>query len=172
MTIKPPNPRIKIQFKKSLLTKTSFLLKKLFNKNVVDKVDLNIVVIDTHTINNQAIDKLSNDFFVALLAQMKRCEFNLNKPNLMSMILDGDNMEPTYYKNDIVIIDLDNHFSQEGLYAVRIHGELSVFRVQAMLHGYRLINDNPKYDNILITANDNFSIVGHLEWALSKTNYG
>jgi phage repressor protein C with HTH and peptisase S24 domain len=169
MKTKPfKNIHSKKHIKTNIFDELFVYIKKLLTRNQKSKPDFNITEINLFQASATQ-QNFSNWPFPLIIKQMQQCEFTLDKPNLFSFIIDSDNMEPTYQKNDIVMIDLDSQFSQDGVYAVYTYGRFSICRVQAMLNGFKLIHDNTKYESTFITLNDNFSIIGHLEWKLSKT---
>ncbi|KGJ98129.1 S24 family peptidase [Thalassotalea sp. ND16A] len=105
----------------------------------------------------------------SLKKQMERQKFTLNKPGLFSMVVEENNMAPTYQKGDIIVIDPNHRLTHDGIFLIRMRDQLFVTRVQLIHKGYRFINDNPKHNNVLVAKDDDFSVIGHVEWQLNKT---
>jgi hypothetical protein len=136
----------------------------------VDAQETNIIVIKaTHKQLEQTKAKQPPYSLPLLKEQMEQCKFALNKHNLTSVVINNDSMEPTYKQNDIVVVDLDSGYDCDGFYLVRAYGQEDVCRLQLMLNGYRLIYDNTHYDNVIISNDDDFEIVGRIYWQLCKT---
>lgn len=67
--------------------------------------------------------------------------------NLALVYVDGDSMEPTLSKGDIVIIDISKNFvTGSGIYAINIDHKPLVKRVHRLANGdVKIISDNPTY---------------------------
>ena len=170
MKNKPSKFKIAQQVKHKYSDLLTTLLKPRFKR----QVSLNMVVIEANKpiATNTLYSKNTNankNFLSHLLAQLKQCEFSLNKHQLTSLIVKNNMMSPLFYKNDIVIINANKRFSKEGIYAIKLNGETIICRIQALLNGYQLLYENPEYKSQTLTSNDNFQIIGHVEWKLSKT---
>ncbi len=73
----------------------------------------------------------------------------------------GDSMEPTLYRGDTVVIDVSQKdVREDGLYAVRIAGQVMVKRLQITLKGLVLLSDNAFYKPITVCDDDNLEILG------------
>lgn len=141
-----------------------------FKNKPVNEQKINIFVIEaSHKQLEQTKPKRQAYPLLLLKEQMEQCKFALNKPNLTSVVINSDSMEPTYKQNDIVVVDLDSGYKSDGFYVVKVDGREEVCRLQSMLNGYRLIHDNAFYDDVAISNDDDFEIVGRIEWQLCKS---
>jgi hypothetical protein len=140
-------------------------------KNQAENISaLNIVVIEAaHKQAEQTKPKRQAYPLPLLKKQMEQCKFTLSKPNLTSVVINNDSMEPTYKQNDIVIVDLDSGYKSDGCYLVKAHGRENICRLQLMVNGYRLIYDNTFYEDTIISNDHDFEIVGRIDWQLCKS---
>ena len=79
----------------------------------------------------------------------------------------GDSMIPTIGNGDSLLIDISPHFAGDGLYCVQLHDTLFAKRVQRQMdHSYQLISDNPNYDPLNVTHEDEgaFRLIGRILW--------
>ena len=81
--------------------------------------------------------------------------------------VSGDSMEPTLYKGDHVLVDLQNTaLAQPGLFVLRLDESLMVKRVQKLIKSgnVRVISDNPRYEAEEISDENRISVIGRVIW--------
>ena len=77
----------------------------------------------------------------------------------------GDSMEPTIHNNDTLVVHKGRNKLHDGnIYIFRNRDELFVKRYQNALGSWRLISDNPLYDRLDVTREeqDQFEVVGQV----------
>lgn len=74
--------------------------------------------------------------------------------------VSGDSMEPKY-KNGSVALIRETGFDYDGaVYAVVCNSQTYIKRVYREDHGLRLVSINPKYEDLLISYNDDPRVIG------------
>ena len=70
--------------------------------------------------------------------------------------IEGDNMRPTLIRGDYAIVDTSiNTFTIEGIYLVKIQGQMMIKRLLRNLDGgLELTNDHTQYPSLTIPANN------------------
>jgi phage repressor protein C with HTH and peptisase S24 domain len=89
--------------------------------------------------------------------------------NLALIEVVGDSMSPTIDGGDIVIVDLrEVRFRHDGIYALRMGGELAVKRLQRQPDGSILVrSDNPAYVPTSAPI-DSLALVGRAMWMCGR----
>lgn len=83
------------------------------------------------------------------------------KKSIHIITATGDSMEPTLFRGDTVVIDVSQKsVLEDGIYAVRIAGQVMVKRLQITLKGLVLLSDNPLYQPMSVCEGDNLEIIG------------
>ncbi|MBD64968.1 MAG: hypothetical protein CME62_07155 [Halobacteriovoraceae bacterium] len=77
--------------------------------------------------------------------------FIKNKNSTFFFEAEGDSMEPTIFRGEILLVDRSITEVQNRVCIVALEGELLCKRVVKTKNGVVLISDNPKYKDILIT---------------------
>ncbi|ADU65711.1 helix-turn-helix domain-containing protein [Desulfurispirillum indicum] len=97
----------------------------------------------------------------------------LDKEALILVEVCGDSMEPTIYAGDILLVDQRfQKVGNDGIYILRLHGELVVKRVQRLIDGsLRIMSDNKAYMDQTISAelSEQVCVVGFVVWRASQT---
>jgi phage repressor protein C with HTH and peptisase S24 domain len=82
--------------------------------------------------------------------------------------VDGDSMEPTLSRGDVILIDRrDTSFSRDAIYVFHWDDGLFVKRIQRANNScFDVISDNPVYDKKTLTPFDleNLSVIGRVMW--------
>lgn len=82
--------------------------------------------------------------------------------------VDGDSMEPTLSRGDVILIDRrDTSFSRDAIYVFHWDDGLFVKRIQRANNScFDVISDNPVYDKKTLTPVDleNLSVIGRVMW--------
>ncbi|MBF0186258.1 MAG: helix-turn-helix domain-containing protein [Magnetococcales bacterium] len=82
--------------------------------------------------------------------------------------VDGDSMEPTLSRGDVILIDRrETSFSRDAIYVFQWDDGLFVKRIQRATNScFDVISDNPVYDKKTIhpAELDNFRVVGRVMW--------
>jgi phage repressor protein C with HTH and peptisase S24 domain len=87
---------------------------------------------------------------------------------LALLYVDGDSMEPTLRRGDLVLCDSCG-YDGEGLYAVQYDGDAFVKRVFKMSNKYIIKPDNPLYPQMEEPVeSDNIAIVGRVHYIIKK----
>lgn len=80
----------------------------------------------------------------------------------------GDSMEGVLNDKDIILINHDDREPREGIYVLRIDGQLIVKRVQRLPGSIlRITNTNPAYEPFSVDMNNvlgDFAVVGKVVW--------
>lgn len=89
--------------------------------------------------------------------------------NLLLVEVSGDAMEPTLHDSDLILVDLgEPRFKQDGVYALRLDGELVVKRLQRGPAGGLIIkSDNPAYQPTAVPR-EIVGILGRVLWAAHR----
>jgi phage repressor protein C with HTH and peptisase S24 domain len=88
--------------------------------------------------------------------------------NIAALPVDGDSMEPTLHRGDMVVCDSCG-WSGEGIYAVRMGGSGFVKRLTKAPGKVVVLSDNPKYPpREEPEESEDFSIVGRVHCAITK----
>jgi transcriptional regulator with XRE-family HTH domain len=88
--------------------------------------------------------------------------------NVAALEVDGDSMEPTLHRGDMVVCDSCG-WSGEGIYAVRMGGSGFVKRLTKAPGKVVVLSDNPKYPpREEPEGSEDFSIVGRVHCAITK----
>ncbi|MDR1286782.1 MAG: LexA family transcriptional regulator [Treponema sp.] len=88
--------------------------------------------------------------------------------NIAALEVDGDSMEPTLHRGDMVVCDSCG-WSGEGIYAVRMGGSGFVKRLTKAPGKVVVLSDNPKYPpREESEGSEDFSIVGRVHCAITK----
>jgi hypothetical protein len=88
--------------------------------------------------------------------------------NIAALTVDGDSMEPTLHRGDMVVCD-SLGWSGEGIYAVRMGGSGLVKRLTKAPGKVVIISDNPKYPmREEPDGSEDFAIVGRVHCAIAK----
>lgn len=88
-----------------------------------------------------------------------------NAHGLKIIEVSGDSMTPALYNKDKIIIDTNNKVLQKNkIYIIRKDDELYIKRYNSCVNDMCVFtSDNPKYDSIIISKNDNSAVVGRLK---------
>ncbi|MBF0584656.1 MAG: helix-turn-helix transcriptional regulator [Magnetococcales bacterium] len=82
--------------------------------------------------------------------------------------VDGDSMEPTLSRGDVILIDRrDTSFSRDAIYVFHWDDGLFVKRIQRANNScFDVISDNPVYDKKLLTPVEleNLRVIGRVMW--------
>jgi transcriptional regulator with XRE-family HTH domain len=88
--------------------------------------------------------------------------------NIAALTVDGDSMEPTLRRGDMVVCDSCG-WSGEGIYAVRMGGAGFVKRLTKSPGKVVIISDNPKYPVREESENsEDFQVIGRVHCAITK----
>ncbi|MDR0584628.1 MAG: S24 family peptidase, partial [Treponema sp.] len=88
--------------------------------------------------------------------------------NIAALEVDGDSMEPTLHRGDMVVCD-SLGWSGEGIYAVRMGGSGFVKRITKAPGKVVIISDNPKYPLWEEPeGSEDFAIIGRVHCAITK----
>jgi DNA-binding XRE family transcriptional regulator len=88
--------------------------------------------------------------------------------NIAALTVDGDSMEPTLHRGDMVVCDSCG-WSGEGIYALRIGGSGFVKRITKAPGKVVIISDNPKYPTREEPeGSEDFSLIGRVHCAITK----
>jgi SOS-response transcriptional repressor LexA len=88
--------------------------------------------------------------------------------NIAALTVDGDSMEPTLRRGDMVVCD-SLGWSGEGIYAVRMGGSGFVKRLTKAPGKVVIISDNPKYPmREEPDGSEDFAIIGRVHCAITK----
>jgi phage repressor protein C with HTH and peptisase S24 domain/DNA-binding XRE family transcriptional regulator len=88
--------------------------------------------------------------------------------NIAALAVDGDSMEPTLHRGDMVVCDSCG-WSGEGIYAVRMSGSGFVKRITKRPGRVVVISDNPKYPpQEEPEGSEDFQIIGRVHCAITK----
>lgn len=88
--------------------------------------------------------------------------------NLVMLYVEGDSMEPTLRKGDLVLCDSCG-YDGEGLYAVQYDGDAYVKRVFKMGGKFIIKSDNPLYPQMEEPiGSDAIAIVGRVRYTVKK----
>jgi transcriptional regulator with XRE-family HTH domain len=88
--------------------------------------------------------------------------------NIAALTVDGDSMEPTLHRGDMVVCD-SLGWSGEGIYAVRMGGSGFVKRLTKAPGKVVIISDNSKYPaREEPEGSEDFAIIGRVHCAITK----
>jgi transcriptional regulator with XRE-family HTH domain len=88
--------------------------------------------------------------------------------NVAALEVDGDSMEPTLHRGDMVVCDSCG-WSGEGIYAVRMGGSGFVKRITKRPGKVVVLSDNPKYPpQEESEGSEDFAIIGRVHCAITK----
>jgi transcriptional regulator with XRE-family HTH domain len=88
--------------------------------------------------------------------------------NIAALEVDGDSMEPTLHRGDMVVCD-SMGWSGEGIYAVRMGGSGLVKRLTKAPGKVVIISDNPKYPvREESEDSEDFQVIGRVHCAITK----
>ncbi|MDR2785055.1 MAG: LexA family transcriptional regulator [Treponema sp.] len=88
--------------------------------------------------------------------------------NIAALTVDGDSMEPTLHRGDMVVCD-SLGWSGEGIYAVRMSGSGFVKRITKRPGKVVVLSDNPKYPpQEEPEGSEDFAIIGRVHCAITK----
>jgi phage repressor protein C with HTH and peptisase S24 domain len=88
--------------------------------------------------------------------------------NIAALTVDGDSMEPTLRRGDMVVCD-SLGWSGEGIYAVRMGGSEFVKRITKRPGKVVVLSDNPKYPpQEEPEGSEDFAIIGRVHCAITK----
>jgi phage repressor protein C with HTH and peptisase S24 domain len=88
--------------------------------------------------------------------------------NVAALPVDGDSMEPTLHRGDMVVCDSCG-WSGEGIYAVRMGGSGFVKRITKRPGKVVVLSDNPKYPpQEEPEGSEDFAIIGRVHCAITK----
>lgn len=86
---------------------------------------------------------------------------------LAAMYVDGDSMEPTYFRGDMIICD-SLGWDGEGVYAIQMDGSGFVKRLSRKPGKLVVISDNPRYETYEVPFDtDDIRIIGKVRGVLS-----
>lgn len=86
--------------------------------------------------------------------------------NLAALYVDGDSMEPTLRRGDLIVCDSCG-WDGEGIYAIQMNGEGFVKRLSQQPGKIVVISDNPKYNSWEEPVeSENLRIIGRVHYAL------
>lgn len=90
-------------------------------------------------------------------------------PSKLSVIsVCGDSMEGVLNDKDVILVNHGDRDPREGIYVLRLDGQLLVKRVQRLPGSQlKITSSNPVYDPYIISLNelpDDFDIVGKVVW--------
>ncbi|AAU90925.1 prophage MuMc02, peptidase, family S24 [Methylococcus capsulatus str. Bath] len=101
-----------------------------------------------------------------------RTELRSSPDDLYLIYVDGESMEPTLCKGDVILVNHRDKFQGRdgGIYVLRLDGALLVKRLQRKMGGIiKVTSDNPVYEPFEVGAQDldraDFSIIGRVVWA-------
>jgi hypothetical protein len=88
--------------------------------------------------------------------------------NIAALTVDGDSMEPTLHRGDMVVCD-SLGWSGEGVYAVRMGGSGFVKRITKRPGKVVVLSDNPRYPpQEEPEGSEDFAIIGRVHYAITK----
>lgn len=113
----------------------------LINPGQIPGREASVIDEEYHCITLHDEAHLSDGFNIYMLPETLR---HLNLPRSTKiMTITGDDMAPLYRPNDHVIYDPRvNTISTNGIYVLRLHGQVTIRRTQKIAGGIRLICDN------------------------------
>ena len=86
---------------------------------------------------------------------------------LAALYVDGDSMEPTYFRGDMIICD-SLGWDGEGVYAIQMDGSGFVKRLSRKPGKLVVISDNPRYETYEVPFDtDEIRIIGKVRGVLS-----
>lgn len=102
---------------------------------------------------------------VAFNEQYLRSTWNVSPAELFCMPADGESMEPTIKSGEFLLVSRADHHKTpgDGIYIVRLEGDLLVKRIQRLPGGRVMISsDNPAYKPYEIKLDDgtDFTVLG------------
>lgn len=99
-----------------------------------------------------------------LISMSNLREITNSKPNNIKILkARGDSMEPTINDSDVIWVDISyKQPTVDGIYLFCMNGELFVKRIQIdfIKKSFIIKSDNPRYEPIIATSNDNVEVVG------------
>jgi transcriptional regulator with XRE-family HTH domain len=88
--------------------------------------------------------------------------------NIAALTVDGDSMEPTLHRGDMVVCD-SLGWSGEGIYAVRMGGSGFVKRITKAPGKVVVLSDNPRYPpREEPEGSEDFHVIGRVHCAITK----
>lgn len=91
-------------------------------------------------------------------------EHGLEAGKLSAVRVIGDSMEPLLREGDDLLVDLSPRPFRDGIYVLRLDGNLLVKRVTSQGMGrYTLLSQNLAYPPITVAAND-LELIGRVVW--------
>lgn len=68
--------------------------------------------------------------------------------NMALVTVKSDAMTPTLWTNDVLAVDYNSGFTENGLYAVSMSGMNTIVRLQRRADSYRIVFDNQQYEEM------------------------
>ena len=110
---------------------------------------------------------------MAFKASWVRSSLGASRNDLFLIYVDGDSMEPTLKRGDIILIDKrDAPATHDGIYVFITDGALLIKRLQRLPGGIiNIVSDNPAYKPFevkqeqLTSEIDKITIIGRVVWA-------
>ena len=79
----------------------------------------------------------------------------------------GDSMEPTLFDGDTIICDVNGYDGTDGIYTIHYKGNGFVKRLQYTGDCVKIISDNPRYEPMAATSEDeSFRVIGKVRAVL------
>ena len=79
----------------------------------------------------------------------------------------GDSMEPTLFDGDTIICDINGYDGTDGIYTIHYKGNGFVKRLQFTGDGVKIISDNPRYEPMTSSSEDeSFRVIGKVRAVL------
>ncbi len=100
-------------------------------------------------------------------------EINAELEDCDIMIADFDeSMQPTIKSKDKVLIDRSKTTIQDGkVFIIEVEGSFLIKRLQKLPgNKIKVISDNKEYESYILTADDNYKIIGQVLWVSKKEN--
>ena len=79
----------------------------------------------------------------------------INQNSIKCIQVDGDSMEPTLKNEDFVLIDTTQKYGVDGIYAINLHNQILIKRLEFNLDGtISIISDNSNYKTKISNPKD------------------
>nr|WP_265094736.1 S24 family peptidase [Staphylococcus aureus] len=75
-------------------------------------------------------------------------------------LVNGDSMEPIMRNGTYAFIEPTHYFKDGMIALITLNGDSFVKKVEKYEDTYKLVSANPKYDDIIVTADDDFRLIG------------
>lgn len=88
--------------------------------------------------------------------------------NPFAITITGDSMENTLYSGDLAVLSVEPNLKSGDLVAVEHNGELLIKEFISTKNGLYLKSHNKRYEEIEISPDDSFEILGKVVYSIRK----